>query len=133
MKLSSYKLSYLIHIFLWMIIWICSIFSKAIAQGTILFVMFGSISVSFTFLAWVTGATDPLYTSSDGTQIPNEAWTIWCLFWIFSPLFILITAIFKYKKGNPKLLKVIVHVPIFLCCLIIQAFITHFFFPINLN
>ncbi len=123
--------SYLVHFCVWIFLSILSLFSKILAMIPIAIIFIPSI-LSYQFLAFLTGATDPLYMMKDGTHIPNIAWNLWNLFWFFLALSGIIYAIILRRRGNNIGIIMLLHIIIFIVGFFLLAFSSAINYPFQL-
>ncbi len=129
--MSILKKSFFIHIFFWIILSVLGLFTPiATAVGAI--IIFGVAGLSYALLTIITGASDPLYTLKEGTQIPDIAWDIYTGILILLAILLIGYSIHQYKNKKPILLFSLIHVPIFAAGLILSAYIGSFYFPFRL-
>jgi hypothetical protein len=121
----------LFHLLVWAVLSCAAYFSSFIAHIPI-GIVFSAGFLTYEFLGWLTGATDPLATRFGGTQIPPLAWTVWNFFWILFAIAYVAFVIFMYKKGRKWPLFLAYHTIIIFVGLFCVTLVGNINFPFQL-
>lgn len=117
--MSNWKISYLVHAAVWVLLCLLALFYEAVAFSPI-YLVFIISGISYQFLGLITGATDPV-AAHGGSQIPEIAWYIYGLFWLFIAIFGVAFGIKNLIRGRPALILLVLHVLLFFVGLILLS------------
>lgn len=115
--MSRWKLSYIIHAAIWIVLCVLALFYQSIAHLPIVLIIVFVI-LSTKILGFLTGATDPLALHSANNLIPEDAWTVYGLFWLAFLNIWIIVGLWRWGQGSRGLILLSVHFVLFLIGLI---------------
>ena len=129
--MSRWKKSYVMHIGLWALLSVISLFLNFWMPVVFGFVL--SVATLFwTPLGFLSGIEDPHSAMYDASGIPDNLIIIWFSFLALIAVFLVFIAIKKWRSGSKTLLKLLFHIVIFVIGVFLLAIAGSINFPLVL-